>query len=36
MLENNEKIQGVNLSEVYGVMVKELPWSVMLSYINAR
>ena len=36
MLENNEKIQGVNLSEVYGVMVKELPWSVMLSYINAN
>ena len=36
MLENNEKIQGVNLSAVYSGMVKELPWSVMLAYINAN
>lgn len=36
MLGNNEKIQGVNLSEVYSQMVRDLPWSVLLAYINAN
>ena len=34
MLGNNEKIQGVKISDLFAMMVGELPWRTLSRYIN--
>lgn len=36
MLGNNEKIQGVNLADVFVKMLGELPWSNLRNYVQAN
>ena len=36
MLGNNEKIQGVNLAEVFAGMLGELPWSSLRNYVQVN
>ncbi len=35
MLGNNEKIQGVNLADVFGRMLGEIPWTSLKNYVFA-
>jgi hypothetical protein len=36
MLGDNEKIQGVDLAEVFSRMVEEIPWATLKAYVQAN